>query len=327
MDTTDDIADDVDETTAAVCSLPFVPPGVKQMQDEDESCTHLSAVPSAIGDAREPCILGVDEAGRGPVLGAMVYAACYCLKTYADSSLASHGFADSKVLTHDARMHLFSRICDDSSLGTDTNSTELFDNIGYATRIMSARDISRGMLRPYTSRVYNLNEQAHDATIQLICNVLAQGVNVTEIYVDTVGPPATYQAKLSRHFPLIQITVTKKADSLFPIVSAASVVAKTTRDAALWSRSENAQDEDLDSWGSGYPSDARAVNWLKTNLDPVFGWTDVVRFSWQTTKDLLDKYENVKLVEWHDPNGKLEFKPPPQQPALPWFGNPVTSEF
>ena len=95
---------------------------------------------------------------------------------------------------------------------------------------MSARDISAGMLKP--AGTYNLNAQAMDATIELIKEVFAKRVNVKEMYIDTIGSPEDYQRKLQRVFPTTKITVAKKAPSLYPCVSAASLCAKVTRDAA-----------------------------------------------------------------------------------------------
>lgn len=46
------------------------------------------------------------------------------------------------------------------------------------------------------------------------------------MFVDTVGDAERYEEKLSGLFPSIQFSVRKKADSLFPIVSAASICAK-----------------------------------------------------------------------------------------------------
>ena len=229
----------------------------------------------------------------------------------------------------------------------------------------------------------SLNAISHDAAADLVRHVLAQGVNVTQVFVDTVGDAATYQNKLTRIFNgRIVFTVSKKADSLYKTVSAASIAAKVTRDRVLkaWVFHEPAfanisgsssssssssrgggtaaaaassssvvaafSDDDGDydeeeekggegeagraaaaaskrkrgddgaaagassadapggtalhpcSAGSGYPGDALTKSWLRKTFDPLFGWPTVVRFSWSTAKDMLEK-EGTK-VEWEE---------------------------
>ena len=49
---------------------------------------------------------------------------------------------------------------------------------------------------------------------------------IMQVYIDTVGDPTKYQALLASKFPHMQVTVAAKADSLYPIVSSASICAK-----------------------------------------------------------------------------------------------------
>lgn len=226
----------------------------------------------------------------------MVYALSYLPLSQHHSLLAStHHFDDSKALTPAVRSHLMQTLC--------TPGTDLHAATGWAIRSLSAREISSAQLRAHNPS--NLNAQAMDATISLIQNVLDLGVNVKEVYIDTIGPPASYQKKLEKVFPALGITVEKKADSLFPCVSAASVVAKVTRDVALevlWStyREEGLAEEEKDTvaWGSGYPSDARCSSWMRGNMDPVFGWGSECRFSWGTAKELLEARGAPCRVDW-----------------------------
>lgn len=76
-----------------------------------------------------------------------------------------------------------------------------------------------------------------------------------QVYVDTVGSPERYQEFLSTTFnDRIKFTVTKKADSLFPVVSAASIAAKVTRDTGMesWVFTEPGFTSS-GPLGSGYP--------------------------------------------------------------------------
>lgn len=256
------------------------------------STTYHTEIPEAIkNDTGKNVVLGVDEAGRGPVLGPMVYGIAYCLENYQDQLKSQYGFADSKVLKDNVRKNLLQLLHDENH--------DLHKNVGWATRTMTATDISNGMLQSVSGGPgpYNLNEQAHDTTIQLIKDVLAKGVRLKSIFVDTVGPPASYQAKLQKFFPEIEITVTKKADSLFPIVSAASVAAKVTRDMNLEWYLKNMELLKGQALGSGYPSDPNTSKWLNSHVDPVFGWTHgLMRFSWQTAKDSLERAGAAKVV-------------------------------
>lgn len=269
----------------------WLPPSVIDIENTCEfaSSTYHSAIPQQIKEMMDlPVILGVDEAGRGPVLGPMVYGISYSLESYLDSLKSKYGFADSKTLKDDKRQSLFKLIED--------NKHELHRNVGWATRTMTARDILSGMLQSTVGAgSYNLNEQAHDATIQLIKEVLLKGVNLKKIYVDTVGPPISYQAKLKQHFPEIEITVAKKADSIYPIVSTASVVAKVTRDVNLhFFRDTILNGQKV---GSGYPSDPNTSKWLHANVDKVFGWPfGLVRFLWATAKDSLLKHGAAEVI-------------------------------
>ena len=92
----------------------------------------------------------------------------------------------------------------------------------------------------------------------LVRDLAKRGLKVKEVYVDTVGPPDKYQRKLEALFTGAKITVSKKADSLFPIVSAASICAKVIRDHRMrtWSFKERNFTAATTTFGSGYPAGA-----------------------------------------------------------------------
>ena len=48
--------------------------------------------------------------------------------------------------------------------------------------------------------IRNLNKISHDTAIGLIDEALKEGNNITEVYVDTVGIPESYQKKLEDYF-------------------------------------------------------------------------------------------------------------------------------
>lgn len=142
---------------------------------------------------------------------------------------------------------------------------------------------------------------SHDTAIDLIRTIESHGIKISHIYIDTVGPASAYKEKLQRFFPKYIFTVAEKADSKYPIVSAASVCAKVMRDRIVknW-RYPECDSLHLDSYslGSGYPADPETKKFLETSLDPVFGFPTLARFSWSTITKILDK-RGIKC-NWND---------------------------
>jgi ribonuclease H2 subunit A len=159
---------------------------------------------------KDPVIVGVDEAGRGCVLGPMVYGAAYWSADHATN--IPKGFNDSKQLSDETRRRLYKQILD-------------HDDIGFVMRAFLPGEISRNMLR---SEPYNLNQMSHDATFCMIRKLLDGGLNIQTCFIDTVGIAEHYQRKLEREFPGVQFVVESKADAKYAPCSAASVGTYTT---------------------------------------------------------------------------------------------------
>lgn len=218
--------------------------------------------------------VGIDEAGRGPVIGPMVYACCAWPISLRET-YSKKGFDDSKKLTEVKRDMLFDVI-------------KSLPEVVYKTDVLSPEYISNCMLG---RQKISLNVISMESAEKLIQELINDGINVREVYVDTVGTAESYQERLSNRFSGIQFKVSAKADSLFPIVSAASIVAKVTRDSFI---------EDYKNFlgeiGSGYPSDPNTQGWLKKNMNPVFGYpSKFVRISWRTCTDAM---QDLPLVSW-----------------------------
>lgn len=154
---------------------------------------------------------------NGISVGPMVYGTAFC-PINRMVELDNLGCADSKVLNEEKRDDIFENICKSSKF------------VGWGVEIVSPNSISNNML---SRTKYSLNKISMDCAVGLIKGAVAAGVRIGHIYVDTVGLPEKYQEYLLRIFPNYEITVAKKADSTYPIVSAASICAKVTRDHAM----------------------------------------------------------------------------------------------
>jgi len=245
-------------------------------------------------------VLGIDEAGRGSVLGSLIYTAAFWPKSEHDA-ICKLGFDDSKQLKEGERDRLADRIKEHGS-------------IGWVIAELPADMISQEMLKTTPT---SLNVLSYRAVVWMLEQVkdYPNGPILKDLFIDTVGDPETYKSFLQRHITTHNqdprdwiYTIEKKADATYRVVGAASIIAKTMRDMSIkeWVYPENTGagaiatiDKDF---GSGYPGDPTCVGWLQRHMHSVFGFPSIARFSWSTVRVVFEEnrsnHNEVATVKW-----------------------------
>jgi ribonuclease HII len=214
-------------------------------------------------------VAGIDEAGRGSVLGPMVVAGI-TIKRSKLKQLRTLGVIDSKKLTPKNRERLYREIL------------KVADD--YYIHIVKPADIDRSV----ATRALNSLEAVTMATV---INRLRPQL----AYVDScdVNPERFRKAILSTLTCKARVDSRHHADSENVAVSAASILAKVRRDreiAKLKRKSGNI--------GSGYPSDKRTMGFVKRWIRKHKKAPKFARSSWKPVKQFLNGYAQSNLYEF-----------------------------
>jgi ribonuclease HII len=209
---------------------------------------------------------GIDEAGRGPVMGPMVVAAVFAED---DASLTDIGVKDSKKLSPAVREAMYHKI-------TTTAEHKII--------ILSAKEIDSKRAAVTMNQI----------ELQMFADAVS-GKKVSRVYADCPDVnESAFAAELSARLNNISVIAKHKADDIYPVVSAASIIAKVTRDRMIKEIS-NELGADI---GSGYPSDPVTTDfiakWIKENGNP----PPHTRCSWETVKRMMTVHMNRKITDW-----------------------------
>jgi ribonuclease HII len=204
-------------------------------------------------------VSGVDEAGRGPVIGPLVIAGV-SIDENDLPKLVNLGVKDSKLLSPQRRTKLATQI------------RELAHNchIIHVSPHQIDRVVERG------KRLHKLNRLEARAMARVI-TVLMPDV----AYVDAADTIADrFREHIAENLTFNpKIICEHKADINYPIVSAASIIAKVERDKAIAKLQKK-----HGNIGCGYPNDHNTIKFLQIWIRKFGAYPDFVRKSWKTAK-------------------------------------------
>jgi ribonuclease HII len=214
-------------------------------------------------------ICGVDEAGRGPVIGPLVVAG---VNFNDDSILIDNNVRDSKKISPRRRNEL-AKIIKDSAFNYEIIKISASD-IDDMRKIITLNEIE-----------VNVFSMIIDKLKPDICYVDAVDVNAIRFGKNLLSKLKNKTKIISKH----------KADDIYPIVGAASILAKTVRDKEIFNISKILEKKLDIPIGSGYPSDPVTKYFLDKWFETYGYFPPYIRNSWKTTQNILKKYKNSKL--------------------------------
>lgn len=180
---------------------------------------------------------GVDEAGRGPVIGPMVVAG---------------------VSMNSESIKRLARIIKDSKKLTPQMRIKLEPVIRSAAHRVVIKIVDPKTIDEWISKYrggLNLLE------LELFTQVLNE-LDAEVVYVDSCDvKPKRFEERLRERGLKAKVISELKADEKYPIVSAASIIAKVHRDEEI-----NKLKKKYGDFGSGYPSDQKTIKFIKNAL-------------------------------------------------------------
>lgn len=212
-------------------------------------------------------VLGIDEAGRGCVLGPMVFGAALADEAQ-QATLVREGVRDSKLLSDSRRRHL-------------------------APRLRALLQVAETRAIPPAT----LDGASLNALGTAMILTLAEAHRPDVLIVDAPVPPAglpAYRRSLreglaARGLPDCELIAENEADRNHPLCAAASILAKVERDDILASI-EGELGEPL---GSGYPSDPATQQWLARTWSTHRAFPAFVRHKWDTVRRVRETQERL----------------------------------
>ena len=224
-----------------------------------------SPVPSAPGGP----ILGLDEAGRGSLVGPLV-AGGFLVEPDRLSELSDLGVRDSKLLSAARREAIFAEL----------------PGVGRTYAVpLPPRTVDRAVRRG----ALNDLELGAFAKILRATRPAAAFVDACDPVADRFGRRLAARAKAS-----CPVHASHKADRDLVVVGAASIVAKVHRDRAL----ARLREELGEALGSGYPSDEETVRFVEAALAAGGPPPEWLRASWATTRRLIVRRSARPLEEF-----------------------------
>jgi len=211
-------------------------------------------------------IAGVDEAGRGPIIGPMVIAGIM-IRDKDQDKLLEIGVKDSKMLTKERREKLYYKIIELS--------------VDWTYQTITPMEIDQAVQYRRRTGIGMLNKLEAEVMANVINRLKPDIAYVDSADLDEEKFKRMIMAKLTHNAEIIS---KHKADRIYPVVSAASIIAKVKRDSII--------DEIKKVYGdigSGYPSDPKTITFIKKCLE-MGELPDFIRRSWST----LDKIRKVK---------------------------------
>lgn len=210
---------------------------------------------------------GIDEAGKGSLLGDLVIAMVICSPEQ-EQKLLKAGVKDSKKLSAVKRNEL-EKLIREESIQIETYS------------------ISSAEIDSYRKSGKNLNEIELDGFKNLFSR--CKNPKNTKLFLDSFDVNCP---RLKGHFEASEVISEHRADDKYPCVAAASIIAKTARDRSIELIKNQVKKECpciLEKWplGSGYPSDIKTRNFVLEWYRRNGSFPNFARTSWKTCSNLI----------------------------------------